>query len=231
MQPDRTEPSSGPEDYTDPSPVPERDLELAEVCQILRDCGVRKVTVRYEGSGDSGCIEDLEIEPESARIWDADQDRLRNVAEGYCPDGYENNEGGYGTLTVYPELGLAELEHFDRYQDTEPLSSRPARLSRKLLRPLVELGVTAVRARFDGYGDSGQIEGIDTEPANIALDDALQDGLQDFFLNRLPSGWEINEGAFGTIVVDVATGKVTTDAYARLERDSAARVTRWKWRT
>ena len=44
----------------------------------------------------------MEYEPEGFRPTRDLEDKLCEVAEGYCPQGYENNDGGYGTLYSQP---------------------------------------------------------------------------------------------------------------------------------
>lgn len=105
-----------------------------------------------------------------------------------------------------------------------------------LLNALSRAGVTHVTVRFDGYGDSGQIENIEvrggeddvTMPAatieiaesvwgeaepkrssvNIA---AAVERLAYDVLERTHCGWENNDGAYGDIVFDVAEGVITLD--------------------
>jgi hypothetical protein len=158
------------------------------------------------------------------------EDRLRDAAECYCPDGYENNDGGYGSLTVYLLLGLAGLEHRDCYEDTEDMDGASAPMPPALHQRLTVLGVTSVTARFDGYGDSGHVEDLAVEPASVALGDELSAELEDFLLGILPAGWEINEGGYGTFAVDVAAGRAEAEGSWCVGRESDPKVTRWKWR-
>src|SRR4051812_30175338 len=141
---DESEDTPDPHDFTDPSPDPAHDADLAALCDALQGSGVTRVVIHYEGSGDSGSVEEIESEPETVSLPRSLEDRLRDVAEGYCPDGYENNEGGYGALIVYPALGLAELEHRDRYEDAEEMDARAATLPEEIRLRLSRLGITRV---------------------------------------------------------------------------------------
>lgn len=219
-----------PEDYTDGSPDPATDTEVAVLCDLLQESGVQRVVFRYDGSGDSGCVDVVEYEPEDAAVPKWADERLHELAENYCPPGYENNEGGGGTLTLYPFLGLAEREHRDHFTDTEDMGVRCGQLPAGLRGRLLRLGVTTASAHFDGYGDSGNIEELQVEPQGITLGDGLRDALDDFLIERLPGGWENNAGGYGDFLIDVASGQVTVDAYWRLETELDAQVTRWKWR-
>ena len=222
--------SPAPEGFTDDSPDPGSDAELAILCDALQEHGISKVVVRYQGCGDSGGVEAVEFEPAKVQLPDWMEDNLRDVAERYCPDGYEINEGGSGVLTVHPFLGLAELKHTDRFEDSEDMDEPAAVLPPTLRRQLSRRGVRTVTARFNGCGDSGQFEDMTTEPDGVELSDALRDELENFLFEQLPGGWEINEGSFGTFTVDVRVGTVGAEAYWRVERDAESQVTRWQWR-
>ena len=66
--------------------------------------------------------------------------------------------------------------------------------------------ITAIDVVFDGCGDEGHIERInylsETDDA-IASNQDLDDAVEEYVFWTLPSGWEINEGSFGTIHIDV----------------------------
>jgi hypothetical protein len=227
-----TEPAEDPDptDYSGESPSPAHDAELAVLCDFFQERGITRVVVRYDGTGDSGSVEDVEYEPGDASFPPEFEKALRAAAENYFPDGYANGEGGYGSLTLYPHLGLAELEHFDRYTDSENMDVRPAPLPEPLSQRLTQLGITSVSANFDGYGDSGQIEELETEPTSVAIDEGLGAELENFLLDQLHGGWEINDGSFGHFTVNVPDGIVEVDGNWRVEKQSEAQVTRWRWR-
>jgi hypothetical protein len=226
-----TEPKEPPDPraFTDDSPNPARDGDLAILCDSLQEQGITEVRVRYSGSGDSGSVEEVEIEPEHACLPSAIEDWLCVMAEDYCPDGYENNDGGYGTLTVYPLLGLATLAHSNCYEDSYPIDTGPVSLPEALQQGLSRQGITRITAVFNGFGDSGQIDDLTVEPEHIEIDGALQDELEDLLLDVLPGGWENNAGGFGDFSVEIATGQVAVDASWRTE-EADAHVTRWQWR-
>lgn len=102
---------------------------------------------------------------------------------------------------------------------------------------LAAASVTSVTVRFDGYGDSGQIEEVDAHAGdviaalpNIAiplaalyLDNSsvetltlpLREAIETMaynFLEETHSGWGDNEGAYGDFTFDVA-GRTVTLAY------------------
>jgi len=219
-----------PEGFTDASPNPEGDADLAILCDALQERGATRAAFRYEDSGDSGAVEAAEYEPEGASVPAWLDDALRELAEGYCPGGYEDNEGGYGTLTVHPALGLASLEHWDRYEDAESMGVGPDPLPEELRHRLASLGVRHLSFNFDDYGDSGQFDPPEVEPEGVEVEAGLLDELEEFLADQLPGGWEINEGSFGRFAVDVESGEVAADAYGRNELSSEGETARWRWR-
>jgi hypothetical protein len=111
-----------------------------------------------------------------------------------------------------------------------------------LFAALAAAGITRVTVRFDGCGDSGQIENIEsfvgeepielpTTTVEIALLDyhqetpeilsqPLRDAIETLsyaFLGETHAGWENNEGAYGDFVFDVAEGTITLDYNERIE--------------
>jgi hypothetical protein len=218
-------------DNVSDSPNPANDAQLAVIGDALEEHGINQVIIRYEGSGDSGAVQDIDYTPENVLLPDWVDGMLRDLAEGYCPDSYANNEGGYGTLTIDVLDRVAEREHYGRYEETQDLDAQPAPLPRSLRRRLSRLGVRSISAHFDGYGDSGQIDQLDVEPESAVLDRSLADALENFLLNQLPGGWEINEGSTGVFTVDVPNGQVTLAASWRVAAETDVQLTRWSWRS
>ena len=81
--------------------------------------------------------------------------------------------------------------------------------------------LAAVDVEYDGCGDSGQIECITfldaTGQAVEVEDTALTNAVEEYVYSLLPGGWENNEGAFGTVHVDVAAQKAHVEHSARFE--------------
>ena len=105
----------------------------------------------------------------------------------------------------------------------------------KLFDLLRAAGITRVAVIFDGQGDSGQIEDISAfseankpiklprkrltirtaksdgsgaDETTLPVQEAIE-GLCYELLEDKHEGWEINEGAYGEFVFDVATGEIT----------------------
>ncbi|MDH7639210.1 DUF6878 family protein [Sphingomonas oryzagri] len=106
----------------------------------------------------------------------------------------------------------------------------------KLFALLAQAGITSLIVRFDGGGDSGQIEEIDARRGeeatevptgdvellvtNYGADRAFAEtqpidrSIETFCYALLASahdGWENNEGAYGEFIFDIAAGTVTLD--------------------
>lgn len=114
---------------------------------------------------------------------------------------------------------------------------RIARLKLAVIPPLAGLSVTSAEVMFDGCGDSGAVEDIATHGRNgpldvaldtilisfpgdddvsmtVALDRALED-LATLALQLHHPGWENNDGATGSLEIDVATPSFTLDCKLR----------------
>ena len=84
---------------------------------------------------------------------------------------------------------------------------------------LAELGATEVRIEYDGYGDSGAVEGVmATGPAgDVEIPADFREELISAAERLLPDGWENNTGAFGELVLDVAHRRLTREHNWRVE--------------
>ena len=105
-----------------------------------------------------------------------------------------------------------------------------------LLQALADAGITLVVVSFDGYGDSGQIENVESQrgdtvvtlPAieidwlrtdwtteqnqheRASLRHAIETVVYDC-LEETHQGWEINDGAYGEVTFDIAERTITLD--------------------
>ena len=106
---------------------------------------------------------------------------------------------------------------------------------------LAAAGIVTVTVRFDGYGDSGQIEDIEAcatdtivelPPDRIEITEPLYDGsglerstpsvrdvIEKFaydFLEETHGGWENNEGAYGDFTFNVESRTITLEYNERM---------------
>ena len=88
----------------------------------LRALGVALLEVQYEGYGDSGNVEDVTPTPTEIKL---DTDLNRRV-EDFAWDfayalnpGFENNEGGYGSLEWNLETDKITISHSNRYVESD----------------------------------------------------------------------------------------------------------------
>ena len=97
---------------------------------------------------------------------------------------------------------------------------RKRRAKRRLFQLLrARKDVAFVEVTYDGCGDSGQIEEIaylDAENQAIDREDQeLDDAVEEYVYGVLPEGWEINDGAFGTVKINAATKKAHVEYNGR----------------
>ena len=113
----------------------------------LADLGVTGIQIYYEGSGDSGCIDEVlyttDKLPESLEdafdkirslnTWDEESKYLRNLDSGLSSDiesfaeekildsieDWWNNEGGYGTMCILVPSGKYDVDNNIRITEIE----------------------------------------------------------------------------------------------------------------
>ena len=84
---------------------------------------------------------------------------------------------------------------------------------------LAERGIEKLRIDYDGYGDSGSVETVTAYAGEkeVQLEDEVQKALCDAGYDLLPVGWEINNGSYGVLVIDIASRQVTREHNWRIE--------------
>ena len=88
-------------------------------------------------------------------------------------------------------------------------------LKADILPQFAALKVANIEVAYSGYGDSGAIDGIQyRDQAGIRVDRStiptqLIEDLENCVYELLPAGFEIGEGAQGTLTIDVQLAKVT----------------------
>ena len=92
----------------------ERAMERVRLRAELQGLGIRNLEATYDGYGDSGNVEGIEVEPSVPKINETPglADFLWSVAYDRHP-GFENNEGGGGTVTWDLAADRIDLDHFD----------------------------------------------------------------------------------------------------------------------
>lgn len=104
------------------------NIELAILLKLLQDNEIKSVTVEYSGGGDSGGVDGNDLAPDVASkeylfpnqyqgttLTTLDK-IVTNVLGEFMPDGFENNDGGRGTVTLF-DNGLLEHTHIDYSED------------------------------------------------------------------------------------------------------------------
>jgi hypothetical protein len=101
-----------------PPPPPANKAARSELLPQLRGLGIAQVIAEYEGYGDSGNIEDVTVQPAGIALPDELCTKVGDFAWSVAyhqHPGFENNEGGYGTLTWDVAADSIALDHADRY--------------------------------------------------------------------------------------------------------------------
>lgn len=117
-------------------------------------------------------------------------------------------------LADEPETIRLLLAHYHQSEQAR-LKRAKARLREEILPALRTHRVANIEAAYSGYGDSGCIDGVQfRDPAGerverASIPDTLKETLESALYEFLPAGTEINDGAQGTLTLDVPTGKVT----------------------
>ncbi|UWQ19794.1 hypothetical protein [Jannaschia sp. M317] len=104
------------------------------------------------------------------------------------------------------EARMAEMRERERRERREDRA--------RLLADLRALGATALKAEYDGYGDSGNVEAITTVP-DLPKIDAIP-GLADFLWSVAYAehpGFENNEGGGGTVTWDLVADRIDLDHF------------------
>jgi len=69
--------------------------------------------------------------------------------------------------------------------------------------------ISKIAITYDGNGDSGCFDNHKYlgDQGNDVDADFLHDAVEEYVCSILPGGWEINEGSYGQVEIDVATCK------------------------
>ena len=80
-----------------------------------------------------------------------------------------------------------------------------------LLIELRALGLTNIELKYEGYGDSGNVEEVVVTPDTITLTEEMRRRVEDFgwdFAYALSPGFENNEGGYGELTWVLATDNI-----------------------
>ncbi len=95
-----------------------RKVEVLKFMDLLQAGSIAKVSVSYHGEGDEGTAEAPELQDaagnpvgESTLPSDLDCRKLGEILEGFAPEGYQDGDGGHGTITFNVEAQKILVEH------------------------------------------------------------------------------------------------------------------------
>ena len=100
----------------------ERVQTRANLLVELRALGITQIEIRYEGYGDEGNVEDVAPTPTTLKL--AYDLNLRVESFGWdfayaLNPGFENNEGGYGSIEWNIESDKITVSHSNRFIDSD----------------------------------------------------------------------------------------------------------------
>jgi len=101
-----------------------KDNLRAEILPALRSHRVANVEATYSGYGDSGAIDGTQFRDEAGVRVDRTTlpasviEQLETCIYEFLPSGFENNEGGQGTLTLDVQTAKVTLAHQENYTET-----------------------------------------------------------------------------------------------------------------
>ena len=116
------------------------------------------------------------------------------------------------TVTKAPETDWTEFNARLEQQRAEARERLKAERA-ALLAVLREMGVDEIEASYDGYADSGNVQGFTVTPDSVQLAE-LEPRLADFVWGlayNLHPGFEINDGGAGTLTWDVPNDRIDLD--------------------
>lgn len=141
---------------------------------------------------------------------------------------------------IAPNPSTADIMAMEAAHQALTATLRPATKA-ALFAVLAKAGIATVIVQFDGAGDSGQIESVDAVDANgaprplpstmVTMSRAVwgdnqpqlrtlpaAEAIETFaydLLGEVHGGWEINDGAYGSLKFDVGTGEVRLECNVR----------------
>jgi hypothetical protein len=96
----------------------------AEVLPALRSYRVATVEAAYSGYGDSGAIDGVQYRDVAGERVDRTTipqplvEQLETCIYEFLPSGFENNDGGQGTLTIDTQTAKVTIQHQENYTET-----------------------------------------------------------------------------------------------------------------
>ena len=113
----------------------------------------------------------------------------------------------------------SEEELAGEFELNDESQAEAAEELRRICQELHGLGVTRVAIAYDGYGDEGTIEKIQAfrDDQEVDCPEPISHQLEGLAETWLPGGWDMNEGAYGALLLDVAAQTLTRAHHWRIE--------------
>ena len=98
-------------------------IKLAALMSQLRDLGVKRAEIRYDGSGDSGSIDDVEFNSDAEKYSPMEvpvglhskcEELGYHILQTYYDWDWYNDDGGYGSVNLLPDTDTIEIDGYVR---------------------------------------------------------------------------------------------------------------------
>ena len=199
---------------------------LEGLISAMQKAGIVSIVADYGGYGDNwdGMGSLTAIDGNNKKVYQcplsvqrAAEDFVVEVVDTYHA-GFENNDGGRGTVTIDLLAREVRIEHIYLGVESDTTERLIAAEEDEDLAALfqehapVEINERSryARMRFEGYGDSGQMEECD--PAARPFEDWGYTVLE----NELP-GWEVAEGGGAEFMIDFQERRVRASIWSNME--------------
>lgn len=230
--------------YGDP-PVPsaERRRQLRRyegIYALLDEAGLQSVEVDYFGAdgktqyktvaqvtrkdGTTARLTEVLEGEELSRLAGAIGDFTERALASHDEYWNDGSAGAGGTVTIDVASQQATFQHQIYFERTEAGDVFPDPEDHEdLFQRLEEIGATRVEIKYDGFGDEGHINGVTIQKGDEVLayyadpkahGDLITD-LEQIIDASLVPGWEINDGSYGSVEVDVAKREINFNHYNR----------------
>lgn len=189
-------------------------MNLQEIFNQMNKSGIKEIRVFYQGYGDN--FDGVEIvSPDRSSLPNGLEDKVASAVSDMVIDlypGFENNSGGGGDITFDATERVVRIRH---YWSVEEMDEEFATITPEDDEELAKIMATLPNqgkgtALIEGYGDSGQVEQIDS----------IIQPLEDWMLSKLDEllpGWETNNGGGADFTVDLDNQKVNVRYWSNYE--------------
>lgn len=202
----------------------ERNAAKMQLKQLLAaHPKISKITVVYDGSGDSGCFEGHKYLDGEGNAIEADvlNDAVDEYTCSILPGGWEIDGGSYGYVEIDVTNGESKITFTERSDDYFEIdfwfrtSDWPETTGNDWL------CFTKIQITYEGCGDSCCFDEhtyLDSSGFTVEAK-VLNDAIKFYACSILPVFWVNDDGSYWEVEVDAFTGKVKVNRTERFIQD------------